>query len=217
MHVDRANEIAMAAKSAVSADPISAPGFLSAPTCRTPARCPSFGAGEAQDAGLFGFIGEVVDVASVFPQGHALVVVSAFVGPAHAVRVADEEGANLLLLAKLDHLPRGLMAQVAHAPLDAARHPVLRQLLVAHVALTFEAPNAAPGDDEGRTRVGGHGGQMDFSQVYRGADAAGGLLRLRYLDADMQFEAAIPDQGAGPTVLWQIQMQDQRGATSPHW
>src|SRR5690242_4867345 len=151
------------------------------PAYRTLARCSSFGTSEALDAGVFTFVGEIIDIFAVLPLRHALVVMAAFVLAAHAVRVADEEGANLLLLAKLDHLPRGLMAQVAHAPLDAARHPVLRalelfaaprilfaaslflrQLLVAHVALTFEAPNAAPGDDEGRTRVGGHGGQMDF-------------------------------------------------------
>jgi hypothetical protein len=77
MHIDRAHEIAVADKAAHAARPISAFGFVLVPAARTPARCASFGAGEAQDAGLLGFMGEIVDVTSVFPQRHALVVMPA--------------------------------------------------------------------------------------------------------------------------------------------
>jgi hypothetical protein len=77
------------------------------------------------------------------------------------MRIADEEGANLLTLAKLDHLARGFMAQIAHLPLDTACHLVpgplqflptfgvllttgllFGELSVAHIALPFETANA---------------------------------------------------------------------------
>jgi hypothetical protein len=53
MHIDRANEIAMASKSTGSTDPISSLGLVFMPTYRTPAAGSSFGAGEAHDVGLF--------------------------------------------------------------------------------------------------------------------------------------------------------------------
>ena len=102
MHIDRANEIAVAGKAAGVACPGSASGFVTMPTSGTPARCSSFGASEAQDAGLFRFVGQVVDVLAVLPQGHALVVVPAGVTVAHAVRVADEERADLVLDTEVD-------------------------------------------------------------------------------------------------------------------
>ena len=91
MHIDRTHEITVSAKPAGAACPGSPFGLVFVPACRTPARCPSFGAGEAHDAGCFGFMREVVDVPAVFPQGHALVVMASPVLLSHALRVADEE------------------------------------------------------------------------------------------------------------------------------
>ena len=181
-------------------------------------------------------MGEIVDILAVLPLRHALVVMASFVLLADTVGVADEEGADLLLLAELDHLPGGLVAQIAHTTFNTTRHLVSGalelhpaagvllttrlfpgKLAVPHVALAFEAANAAPGDDNSRTGVGGHGGQVDFSQVHRRAVLARGLLGLWYLDADVQFKAAIPDQGTGSAVLRQVQAQDQRGASPSHW
>ena len=87
MHIDRTNEITVASETAGAAHPISSLGLVSMSTYRTPARCSSFGAGEAHDAGYFGLVGEIVDVASVFPQGYMLVVMTSLVLPPHAVRV----------------------------------------------------------------------------------------------------------------------------------
>jgi len=105
---------------------------------------------------------EIVDILAVFPLRHTLVVVASFALLPHAVRIAYEEGAYLVLYTKVDHLSRGLMAQVAHSPLDATRHlvpgalqlfPVTRVLLaprllfgkvpVPHVALALEAAYTA--------------------------------------------------------------------------
>lgn len=70
MHIGRTYEVTVSRESAGTADPISTIGLLFMPTARTPATGSSFGAGEAQDVSLFGFVGEIV-VFPVFPQGHA--------------------------------------------------------------------------------------------------------------------------------------------------
>ena len=104
MHIDRAHEVAVAAKPAGPADPISALGFVSMSASGTPTAGSSFGAGEARDAGVLGFVGQVVDVTAVFPQGHTLVVMTAAIAGAHAVRVADEERADFVFHAEVNDL-----------------------------------------------------------------------------------------------------------------
>ena len=76
MHIHRANNVTVSGKAAGSTYPISAFGLLFLPTDRTLARCSSFRASEAHDVGLLGFVGEIVDILAIFPEGHALVVVS---------------------------------------------------------------------------------------------------------------------------------------------
>ena len=166
MHIDRANEIAMAPKAAPAADPVSAPGLVFVLASRTPARCSSFGAGRARDAGLVRFVGEVINIAAVFPLRHAAIVVAAVVLGAHAVRVADEERSHPVLDAKVDDPARGLMPEIAHAPLGPSTDLVLGplELLKASgvllapaqllgklpellAALPLETADAAPGDD----------------------------------------------------------------------
>ncbi len=124
MHIDAADDISMPFEPTFSALPHSACGLVLMPAYRTLAAGSSFGASEALDAGLFAFVGQVVDVLAVLPLRHALVVVASSVLVAHTVRVADEKGADLLLLTKLNHLPGRLVAQIAHTPLDPARHLV---------------------------------------------------------------------------------------------
>ena len=235
MHIDRADEVAVAAKPAAAARPSSAFGLGLVPATGTPAAGSSFAAGEAQDAGLLGFMGEVVDVFAVFPHGHATIVVTAGVPAAHAMRVADEERSHLPLDAKIDHLSRGFVAQVADTPLGpptnlvlgaleflpttgvfgaAALEPSdLPQLLA---ALPLEAANAASSHDEGLAGVRGHGGEVNFPQVHGRLHRAGCLLRLLNLDTDMQFKAPIPDERAGPALLREIKGQDERWAASAH-
>src|SRR5260370_6349292 len=131
------------------------------PAYRTLAARSSFRASEALDAGLLALVGEIIDITAVLPLCHALVVMASFVLLAHPMRVADEEGTYLLTLAKLDHLARGLVPQVAHPPLDTACHLVLGplqflptfgvlltaslflgKLPLPHIALALEAANA---------------------------------------------------------------------------
>jgi hypothetical protein len=102
MHIDRPDEVAVASKATLAANPSSAFGLVL--TSRTPATGSSFGGGRARDAGLRGLVSQVVDILAVFPQGHAPVVVAAAILVAHAVRVADEERAYLVFHAEVDHL-----------------------------------------------------------------------------------------------------------------
>lgn len=103
MHIHRANKVTVSAKATGFTCPISAFGLVFVPTYRTPARCASFGAGEAHDVSSFAFVGEVVDVLAIFPQGHALIVVSAAVLLTDTMRSADEEDPDLLFHTKVDH------------------------------------------------------------------------------------------------------------------
>ncbi len=131
------------------------------PADRTLAARSSFRASEALDAGLSTLVGEIVDITAVLPLRHALIMTASFVLLAHPMRVPDEERADLLTLAKLDHLARRFVAQITHPPFDAACHLVLRplqflptfgilltasllfgELPVAHIALPFETANA---------------------------------------------------------------------------
>jgi len=128
MHIDRANEITMATEAALAARPSSAFGLVTMPAAGTPAAGASFGAGRARDAGLLRFVGEVINVAAVFPLRHAAVVMSATVPVAHAMWVADEECADLVLDTEVDDCASGLVSQVADALFGPSAHFVLRAL-----------------------------------------------------------------------------------------
>ena len=128
MHIDRADQVAVAMEAADAARPVSASGLVFVPADRTPAASSSFGAGRARDADLLGFMGEIVDVAAVFPLRHTAIVVPTAVLGAHAVRVANEERPDPILDTEGDDLAGGLVAQVTHAPLGPAAHLVLRSL-----------------------------------------------------------------------------------------
>src|SRR6266700_3840558 len=137
MHIDRAHQVTMAREPADSARPLSPFGLVAMPTCRTPARGASFGADEAHDVGLCSFVGEVIDVFPIFPLGHALVVMPASISVAHAVRIADEEAAHVLLNTEVNDGPRGFMARITHAPLRSAADVVLRPLEFLPAARVF--------------------------------------------------------------------------------
>jgi hypothetical protein len=235
MHIDRADEIAMPAKPAAAADPISSLGFVLVLASGTPAGCASFGAGRARDAGLLGFMGEIVDVASVFPLRHTAIVVPTTVPGAHAVRVANEERPDLILDTEGDDFAGGLVAQVAHAPLGPAAHLVLRSLQFLPTArmlfaaallfgklaelsasLPFEGADAAPGHHQRLAHARRDGGQVDFPQVDRRLVGAGRLFGLRDFHAHVQFKAVVPDERTGPGVFWKIERQDEGRAPFAH-
>jgi hypothetical protein len=235
MHIDRTNQVPMPGKLALAAYPISAFGFVFVPTCRTPARCTSFGAGEAHDVSGCAFVGQVGDVFAIFPQGHALIVVPAFVLIADTVRIANEEGSDLLLNTEVDYFAGGFVPQVTNTPLGPATLLVfgmlqtlpatgillapgllLRNLAQLLASLTLERTNAAPGDDHGLTGVGGHGCQVDLAQVHGGLDRARSFFCLWYFYAHVQLKTMVPDQATGPAVFGQGNGQDQRWTTFAH-
>jgi len=113
--------------------------------------------------GLLALIGEIVDIFAVFPLRHALVVMASSVLSTDPMRIASEEGADLLFLTEVNHLPRGFMPKVTYPPFDTVHHFVLgalqlspatgillatRLLLgdlpVSHVTLPLEAANTTP-------------------------------------------------------------------------
>jgi len=235
MHIHRAHQIPVAMKTAGAARPISAFGLMTMPTSGTPATCSSFGAGEARDAGLFGFVREVVNVLAVFPAGHALVVMPASLPLAYAVRVADKERSHLVLNTEVDDLPCGFVSQITDAPLGSPAVLVLSALQLLPTAgvlraaallfgepaqlpkpLPLEGADAAPGDNQGLARAYRDGSQMDFTQVYCRLGNTRSVVRLGNLDAHMQFKAAIPDQGTRPALWRKRKLQDEGGAPSAH-
>jgi hypothetical protein len=235
MHIDRADEVTVAPKAALTARPISAFGLMLVPTSGTPAGGSSFGAGRARDAGVLGFMGQVVNVFAVFPQGHALVVVPPAVLGAYAVRVADEERPYLVFYTKVDDLARSFVPEIAHAPLGPSARLVLRalQLLPAPgvflapalrlfelpelpVSLPFEAADAAPGHDQRLARTRGDGGEVDFPEINTRLSGARDRFRLGNFHADVQLEAPVPDERAGPGVVRKRDGQDKRQSPLPH-
>src|SRR5437016_10864836 len=117
MHIDTANNIAVSCKATSLTCPISSLGFVFVPTYRTLAACSSFGASEALDVGLFGFVSEVVDVPAIFPQSHTLVVVSPAITVADTMGIADEERTDMLILAEVDNLTCSFVSHVTNTSL----------------------------------------------------------------------------------------------------
>src|SRR6266567_494232 len=219
-----------------AAKPYSAFRLMCMPTARTLTRCSSFRASEARNVSLFSFVGQVVDVLAIFPQGHALIMVSAIISIAYPVRIADEQRSHLVLNAKVDDLPGSLMTQITDTTLSPATLFVLGllqflpptgiflaaclllgKLSKLLIALPFEGTDTPSSDDQCLSGVGGDCGQMDFSQINRCLSIPWGMFRLRYLDTDMQLKAMIPDQTACPTVCWQFERKNQRGTSTTHW
>ena len=125
MHIGTADEITVTAKPAGVARPNSSFGLVSMPASGTPARCPSFGAGEAHDAGLCCFIGQIVDIFAVFPQCHPLVVMPSLILMPHSMRISNEKRPDCIRYAEIDHALGGFMPLVTNTPLGMLAHFVL--------------------------------------------------------------------------------------------
>ena len=117
MHIDGPDKITVSGETALFTVPLSPFGLVSMTTDRTLATCSSFGAGEAHDVDLFGFVGEVVEITAVLPKGHALVMASATIAVTDAMRIPNEERTNLMLNTEVDHLPGGFVSHVTHPAL----------------------------------------------------------------------------------------------------
>ncbi len=236
MHIDGPDQITVAYEPTGFAPPYSAFGLLFMPTARTLTRCSSFRASEARDVSLFRFVGEIIDVFAILPQGHALIMMSAIISIAHAMRIANEERSDLLLDAKVNDLAGSFMALITKPPFRSLAHLVLcplqflpatgmflavtllfgklSQLLI---PLVFERTDTTTCDDQGLLGIRGDSSKMDFSQVDRSLFHSWSLFSPWDFNADMQFKASVPDQRTGSCILWQIKRQDQRRTTSTHW
>jgi hypothetical protein len=98
------------------------------PTVGTPAAGSSFGAGEARHVGLLTFVGQIINVLAIFPQGHPLIVVPAIVLVTDPMRIANEEGAYLLFNTKIDHFTSSLVPHVTDTTFSTAALFVLGSL-----------------------------------------------------------------------------------------
>ncbi len=221
MHIDRPHEVTVAREPAGAARPSSSSGLVFVPTSGTPAAGSSFGAGRARDAGLRRFLCQVVDVLAVFPLRHASVVMPSAITAADTMRVADEERPHAVRDAEVDDLPRGLVPQIADAPLGTAAQFVLGALELLPAArilpapvllfgelaelltpLPLEAADAAPSHDQRLGCAGRDGGKVDFSQVDGRLHRAGSLFRQGNFDANVQLEATIPHERTRSGALW---------------
>ena len=139
MHIDTADNITMACEATFAACPISSLGLVFMLADRTLAACASFSASEAHNASLFGFMSEVVDILAILPQGHSLVVVTTRIAVTDAVRITNEERANFLFLAEVDHKTGSFMTQVTNAAFCSCLDLVLSSLQLSPSARVFFA------------------------------------------------------------------------------
>ncbi len=236
MHIDRTDEITVSREPARTAGPISALGLVCMPTYRTSARGSSFGAGEAHDVRQLRFMGEIVDIFAVFPQGHALIVMPTVIVIAHTVGIANEQRSHFLLHTEVDHLSRCFVPQITNTPFCPLALLVFRALqflpatgillatglLLGNLAqvlmvLPLEAANTTSGDDQGLARVGRDCRQVDFPQVYSSLHGSRGVTYLWHFDAHVQFKAVVPHERTGTARFRQIKVQDKRRAPLAHW
>jgi hypothetical protein len=235
MHIDTADNVPMACEATFAACPISSLGLVFMPTYRTLATCTSFGASEAHDVGLFGFLCEVVDILAILPQGHSLVMVTTRMAVADAVRIANEEGPNVVLLTKVDHKAGSFVTQITNAALCSCLDLVLGSLQLSPSArvlfasglllcdlaqllasLSFERANATACHDQGLSSIRRDSCQVDFTQVNRCMNLTGCLFSLWYLNTHMQLKSVVPNKAASPTVFRQVKRQNKRVTAFSH-
>jgi Transposase IS200 like len=184
---------------------------------------------------LFRFVTQVVDILAIFPRGHSLIVMSTAISSAHTVWIADEEASHLLFNAEVNHLSRRFMAHVTDTSSSSCFDFVLDMLkllpatgILCASALLFselaellrplplKRSDAAARHDDGVAGICRDGGEMDFTQVYRGTCLSWCFFSLRLLNTNMQFKSIVPDQCTCATVFWQSKRQDERLPASTH-
>ncbi len=181
MHVHAPHDVPVADEATAPAGPVSPSRLLLPVAPRTAAAGSPLTSAEAHDADLLTFLLQILFISAVLPLRHALVVMSTLALVAHPVRIAHVERLHPLCSAEIDHLPRPLVPQVAHAPLALAEFacfgvlqaaPSLRSFLAAglqpsepperHVVVPFEATDTAPGDDQPLACASRHRCLVDF-------------------------------------------------------
>jgi hypothetical protein len=235
MHIDRANKVSMTTKPADPAYPISAFGLVLMPTARTLATCSSFRAGEARDVSLFRFVGEIVDILSIFPQGHTLVMVSTILPIAHAMRIADEQRSYPVLNTEVNHLSCGFVSHVPNTLRGPTADFVLGTLQLLPTtgvflatgllsgklsksfgAVMLEGADTTPCHDQGIACTRGEGSKVDFSQIDSSLLLTRSLLGLWDFYTDVQFKTMVPDQRTRPAVFRKLDGQDDGFAPLAH-
>ncbi len=229
MHIDRPDKVSMSGEAASAACPISSFGLLAMPTSGTLARCSSFGASEAQDVSIFGFVGEIVDVFPVLPAGHALVVMPALVLLAYAVRIADEEAPHRMLNTKVYDLPSRFVTHISHTPGNSSADLVLSTLqvlpaprilqtsglLLGNLAqplmpLPLEATDSTPRDNHRLAGISCDCCKMYLAQINGRTNRTRRLFCLWALNTYVQFKTVLPDQGTGSGSCGHLNRQDER-------
>ena len=119
MHVGSPDQIAVACKATRPALPVPALGPMPVTALWTPGGRPTLLPDGAHNAGLLRLLAEIPDVLTDFPARNPLVVMSAGLQIAHAARITQEQGANLLRDAEVDRLACSLMSLIADAALGA--------------------------------------------------------------------------------------------------
>jgi hypothetical protein len=228
MYVHRAYQVSVSSETTRVAVPLPVSRLVFMPTVGTPARCSSFRAGEARNMGLLCFVGQIVDVLAIFPQGHALIVVSALLLVADPMRIANVECANLVFDAEIDHFTRSFVSQITNTAfcptallvpgtlqlLPATRIPFATRLFLCDLAellasLMLERTNPAPGHNHRLARVGGDSCQVNLSEINGGMNIPRSLFAPLDLETDMQLEPMVPHQRAGSAVLGKLNGQNQ--------
>jgi hypothetical protein len=225
MHIDTADNVTMACEATFSAYPISSLGLVFVLTYWTLAACASFGASETLDVSLFSFMRKIVDILAVFPQGHALVVVTTRIAIAYTVGVANEEGPNLSLLAEVDHFAGGFMAQITDATFCSCLDLVLSSLQLSPSSrvlfasgllfgkrtlplrsLALQRSNATACHNQSLSCVCADSSQVDLSQINGCVNFSRCLESGRRLNTHMQLKTVVPDQATSTAILRQIEM-----------
>jgi hypothetical protein len=235
MHIDATDDVPVARKATFTACPISALGLMFVLAYRTLATCASFRASEALDASLCGFMCEVIDVLAIFPQGHALIMVTPTILVTYTMGIADEEEANKVLLAKVDHFARGFVAQITNVTFGSSTllvlgplqpSPTSRALFATrllfgqfsqlHVSLSFERADATACHDHSLARVGTNSSKMDFTQIDSCMNRSRCFFSLWCLDTGMQFKTMIPNEATCTAVLRKLNRQDDGLSSLSH-
>jgi hypothetical protein len=235
--VHRAHEVSMAYETAPLATPLTAIGLVAMAANRTPARGTSFRPGEALDAGLLGFVLQVVDVSPVLPLGQALVMVVPTPVLAHTLWVTDIKRTDAIGNAEIYDLPSGLVAHIADTTFLSNAHlsagtlqflPAARAFATARALLgdasellreqAFLGTEATAANNQTLAGVGGDSGQMYLAEVHGSTMSAWHLFGEARLEGDVCLVGfAVPKNFAGAGCFEPFRtIEDHRRTPATH-
>jgi hypothetical protein len=113
--IDSTNHVSMTNKPAFGAFPIAVFRFMAVTTFETSTTRTPFVTISGFDACDLALIGEVVDIGSVFPSSHALVVFTTRIFPSNAIWIPNVDLGNTLSFEKAHNTGSGFMAQISNS------------------------------------------------------------------------------------------------------